>query len=250
MATNFDFNTLGLWPDDCNKQGSFMLALQTKLNSLVSVAQAASADTVLLSQTTEPTQGQWETAYAAQTGKSIPIPPSAQLIWFNPTTSEIAGVYGTFTGTSTVYKRGMRYGSGIIHAMATAYDNVARSSNRTLQENSALLPSVTITTYVTTTLNLEFSVSITSGGANAGIDFLLNSTKVGTQYSAVAPYDGIISTLGVGRWTCKYVITDLPAGTYVIRPLFGVVGSVYSGTTIAWGGASNVTRLTAEAVVQ
>ncbi len=227
-----------------------MQNVQNKLNGLVDDAQALAADTVLLSQTGEPTQGQWETAYTAQTGKAVPIPPSAQLIWFNPTTLEIAGVYGTFTGTSTVYKRGMRYGTGIIHALETAYDAVSHTSNRTLQENAAVLPTVSITTYVTTSLKLSFSVSITSGGANAGIDFLLNTTKVGTQYSAVPPYDGIVSILAVGRWTCQYIITGLPAGTYTIRPLFGVVGSVYSGTNIIWGGANNVTRLTAEAIVE
>lgn len=248
--TSFDFSTLGQWPDDCSRQQIFMLNLQNKLNVMVNAVNAASADTVLLSQTGEPTQGQWETAYTAQTGKAVPIPPSAQLIWFNPTTNEIAGVYGTFTGTTTVYKRGMRYGSGIIHATASALDNTSHTSNRTLQENSAVLPSITITTYVQTILNLEFGVSITSGGANAGIDFLLNSVKVGTQYSLIAPYDGIISGLGIGRYTCKYLIDPLPAGTYTIRPLFGVVGSVYSGTNIIWGGANNVTRLYAEAIVK
>lgn len=247
---NFDFTTLGLWPDDCNRQQAYMVNLQNKLNSLVDVAKAGAADSVLLSQTTEPSQGQWETAYTAQTGKAIPISPSAQLIWFNPTTSEIAGLYGTFTGTSTVYKRSMRYGSGIIHAMGVANDIVSHTSNRTLQENAAVLPSLSFTTYVVTTLNLEFSVSITSGGANAGIDFQLNNTKVGTQYSLVPFYDGLVSTLGVGRWTCKYTITDLPPGIYTLRPMFGVVGSVYSGTNIVWGGGNNVTRLSYEAVVK
>lgn len=249
MAT-LDLSTLGQWPDDCVRQKYFMLGLQTKLNSLVAASNAASADTVVLSQTSEPTQGQWETAYTAQTGNAIPIPPAAQLIWFNSVTSEIAGVYGTFTGTTTVRKRAMRYGSGIVHASAVAYDNVARSSNRTLQENSALLPSVTITTYVQTILKLEFSVSITSGGANGAIDFLLNSTKVGTQYAIVAPYDGIVSGLGVGRYTAQFMIDNLPAGVYTIRPLFGTYGSTYSGTVIGWGGANNVTRLSAEAIVK
>lgn len=247
---NFDFSALGQWPDDCSRQQLFMLNLQNKLNTMVSSVNSASADVVVLSQTGEPTQGQWETAYTTQTGKSIPVPPSAQLIWFNPTTNEIAGVYGTFTGTSTIYKRGMRYGSGIVHAVASANDINSRTSNRTLQENYSLLPSVTITTYVQCILNLEFSVSITSGGANAGIDFLLNTTKVGTQYSLVPPYDGIVTGLGVGRYTCKYTIDALPAGTYLIRPLFGVIGSVYSGTNIVWGGGSNVTRLYAEAIVK
>lgn len=247
---SIDFTTLGQWPDDCSRQQAFMSNLQSKLNTMVAAANATAADSVILSQTAEPTQGQWETAYTAQTGKAIPIPPSAQLIWFNPTTSEIAGVYGTFTGTTTIYKRGMRYGSGIIHTNALVLDQVARSSNRTLQENSSLLPSVTITTYVQTILKMEFGVSITSGGANAGIDFLLNSVKVGTQYSLIPPYDGILSGLGTGRWTCKYIIDPLPAGTYTIRPLFGVIGSVYSGTNIAWGAANNVTRFYVEAIVK
>lgn len=246
---NFDFTSLGQWPDDCLRQQLFMLNLQSKLNSLVASAGANGVYTVLLSQTGEPTQGQWETAYTSQTGKSLPIIPSAQLIWFNPTTNEIAGVYGTFTGSTTVYKRSMRYGSGIIHAQASAYDNTARSSNRTLAENYSLLPSISLTTYVTTMLKLEFSVSITSGGANAGIDFLVNLTKIGTQYQSIAPYDGIISGLAVGRYTLKYIIPSLNAGTYTLRPMFGVVGSVYTGTNIGWGGANNVTRFTAEAVI-
>lgn len=247
MAVNF--SSLGQWPNDCVQQQLYMSRLQTKLNALITSANGSIADTVLLTQTAEPNQAQWQTAYTTQTGRSLPIPPSAQLIWVNSLTSEIAGVYGTFTGTTTVQKRTMRYGSGIVHALATAYDVTARSSNRTLSENSALLPTVTITTYVQTVLKLEFSVSVTSGTVGA-IDFLLNSVKVGTQYGLIAPYDGIVSGVPVGRTTCQYTIDNLPAGTYVIRPLFGAFGSTYSGTTIAWGGANNVTRLSAEAIVK
>lgn len=247
--TNIDFNTLGVWPEDCLRQQAFMSRLQNKLNQLKDEVETASSSFVLLSQTTEPTQGNWESAYTAQTGGSTPIPTSATLVWFNSATSEIAGVYGTINGTGTVQRRGMRYGSGITHFQSTQYDNNARSSNRTGYENISLVPSISMTTYVITNLILEFSVSITSGGSNGGIDFLVNTTKVGTQYASVPPNGGIIEGLQSGRNTARFVVPNLPPGTYTLRPLIGVVGGAYSGTSIGWGGNGNVTRFSAMAVI-
>lgn len=248
---DFDFNQLGNWPEDCIDQQDFISQLQTKLNELKDYALQNTADVVVLSQAIEPTQSQWEYAYVTQTGKSLPIPATAVLLWYNTSTSEIAGEFGTITGFPTVEARFYRYNTGLVLVDDFSYDNTARSSTRSLFDNQSVLPTeITFSIPVPCLVILMFSATITANGSGAGVDFMLNETKIGTEYYAVQPNGGIHENLASARFHIAVPVDNLPAGTYTARALLGNVGAPASPAALGWGGANNVTIFGVQAVAK
>jgi len=246
----FDFLSLGAWPSDCFDQEVFIENLQTKLNELREFVDLNASYVILLSQTTEPTQGQWETAWIVQTGLPLPIPASAVLLWYDTTTSTFGGNYGTVTGFSTVYKRVPEYIKGTFTYINQINDAASHSSLRSLYDNGAALPSITFTTYVPTTVIMEFGFTCSAGATNAGSDFMLDNVKLGTQYSSVLPNGGILENFAAPRQFMSFILPAVPAGAHVARPLLGVVGAPATPSTVTWGGLGATTSFSLRAVVE
>lgn len=74
-------------PRGFNDQVTFFDDLQTQLNTLSSLAEP-----IFLSQSSEPTQKQWEDAWIAA-GKSVPIDTRSELYWYDGT--NLRGMFGT-----------------------------------------------------------------------------------------------------------------------------------------------------------
>ena len=251
MPTDFNFNSLGSWPADCIDQQDYMTQLQTQLNAFKNYMLDNSADVVVVSQPTTPSQSQWEFAYVNQTGKSLPIPSAAVLLWYNTSTSELAGQFGTVTGFTQVEPRFYKYNSGLTLVDDFTYNNVAQSSTRSLFDNQSFLPAeITFSIPVTCLVLLHFSTTITANGSGAGVDFMLNEIKVGTSYYQVQPNGGIHENLASARFHITVPVDDLPAGTYTVRPLLGNVGAPASPAALGWGGANNVTLFGVQALAK
>jgi hypothetical protein len=246
-----DFTDLGVWPDDCFDQQIFIQTMQDKLNELREYVEANLSSVVILSQATEPTQGQWEAAYTVQTGFALPIPASATLLWYDTTNSQLGGQYGTITGSATVESRTAEYVPGTILVSDVEYDATARSSSASLMGNGAFLPEITFTTDVICTLFIDFNFVMTTTNVASGVDFMLDGVKLGSQYQAVPPNGGLVENLPITNLqSVSYVLEDMPAGIHTVKPLLGVAGAPGTAPTLAWGGANNVTSFAIRAMVQ
>jgi uncharacterized coiled-coil protein SlyX len=101
-------DALGDYPTDPADQAQYVSDLNAIITNLnVAIDQNANK-VVYLSQASEPTQNEWETAYTVQTGGSLPIPPSATLLWNDTTSNNVNGTYGTTPFTTDVVQRSQR----------------------------------------------------------------------------------------------------------------------------------------------
>jgi hypothetical protein len=235
-----NFMSIGLWPSDPLEQQLVMqqlkLALRSKTDSLFETA----AYRVELKQTTVPTQGQWESAWTAQTGLPTPILPSATLIWTdtNYTPNVIGGIYGTTPLSTTVVRRESRYPVGGTSYFGSASLSAAVSNNAAINTNNSSHPSLTAVLPVVSDLLLTYSlyVNLVSGTGNWGADFLVNGVKAGTQYQGISTVSGLVVSNTSGLVQATIHIPNLPAGSYKIQALFGVTGAPTTPPVIAYGG--------------
>lgn len=248
--TDYDFSELGLWPNDCFDQQVYIETLQNKLNEVSEFVTENSSQVVMLSQASEPTQGQWETAWVLQTGGSLPIPSTAVLIWYDSANAVIGGQYGTMPGFVTVSRRIGESVKGTVVYLNTQHDAVARSSTRSLFDNPTILPSISFTTYVLCSVIFELEFTCTAGATNAGADFLFDNVKLGTQYYGIQPNGGIIEAFPAARQLVNFTLTDVLPGAHVAKPLLGVAGAPATPVAVGWGGVGNVLSFTVRVVVQ
>lgn len=235
---------MGQWPDDYARQLEFWNRLKTLLQQANSFVIDNAGLVVLLEQATEPTQAEWEDAWELQTGLDLPIPPSAQLHWWNTNEDDFGGLYGTVEGNVTVYRRDNLYPRGASILMETAYKTDLLSSVQyAIGTNLADHPNVTIEVPVPVNLTLEYLLyaNLSAGSGFWGADFLVDGIKVGTQYLGVATNWGICNESASNLVHAEHTIYNVAPGEYLIQALFGVCGSPASPPTVQIGGISGAT---------
>lgn len=232
--------SMGSWPNDYNRQLDYWNRLKLLLTQTNQYVIDTAGEIVTLSQSTEPTQGQWEAAWTAQTGLPLPIPASAQLHWWNTSVNEFGGLYGTIEGSVTVYRRDHLYPRGGTIVLANDYKTDALSLAYAIGTNLTSYPKVTVVLPVACNLIMQFQlyVNLTSGAGQWGADFLLNGIKVGTQYLGLATNIGIQNQATSGLLFIEHTLYNLPAGTYVVQSEFGITASPASPPTVGIGGLS------------
>jgi hypothetical protein len=231
---------LGIWPNDYPRQLSFINDLKLRLQRANNFIVSNAGLTVTLKQAAEPTQSDWETAWIAQTGLSLPIPPSAQLLWWNTNTDRFGGMYGTVEGNETPYRRDHAYPRGGTVMIKTNYKVDQKSLTYRIGSVLSDHPSVTIDLPVKADLYMEYSlfVSLSSGSGQWGGDFLVNGVKVGTQYYGLAPDQGIVNAMTSCQLRVPFILADAEPGEYTVQAIFGVTATPASPPTLVIGGAS------------
>lgn len=240
-------NDLPMWSADPSMQIAIVEQMKTMLNELQNTILANINRTITLFQASQPTQGEWQTAWTGA-GYSLPISPSATLIWFNTTSSRIGGTYGTLTGgDGTVYNRGSRFAPGSVVYMDTAARGDSVASTNAIGVGNSNHPSLSFLLPVRANLRLEYilSVNLNSGSGSWGADFLLNSQKVGTVYFNIASNAGLSARSTAGVVHAVAELTDVQPGNYTIQALFGNTGG--SVAVLGIGGTYGIRLLTARA---
>lgn len=211
------------FPRDPLDQIAWFNRLKTLLNNMDAAIDNAVVDVVTLEQTTLPSQATWETAYTSQTGKSLPIPPSARLLWWDTTNARFGGVFGTLTNDDTVYARLSLNAPGAVHLMENDIVTGTQSVDYNIGENLAHYPSVTVSPNVAVKFRLALSLSLalSSGSGSWGGDFLINGVKIGGVYYALASNRGILERTTAGQILIKAETPTLEPDTYEIQAIFG-----------------------------
>ncbi|APU89119.1 hypothetical protein Rctr85_101 [Virus Rctr85] len=232
---------MGIWPNDYARQLEFFNRLKSLLQTANNFVIDNAGLVVLLEQATEPTQTQWETAWTTQTGLSLPIPPSAQLHWWNSSADVFGGLYGTVEGNTAVYRRDHIHPRGAVVAVDQAYKVDALSGwTQSIGTRLSDLPSLEIEIPTICDVELSFGlyVHLASGSGTWGVDFLWNGVKVGTQYLGIAVNQGIHGASAAGFLFARHVLSDVQPGTYEVQALFGVTASPASPPSLTIGGPS------------
>lgn len=243
MSIDF-FTRLGPFPGDLSSQVMYFDQLKVLLTELDTAVVNAIVDVVILEQNTLPTQGEWETAYTTQTSKSLPIPASAQLYWWNTTLGQFGGFFGTVRSSDTaVYGRNNIYAPGNAIVAAAAQKSTSVSVTYDLGEMLADHPAATVTLVVKTKLYLSYQLTTTlsSGSGSWGADFLIDGVKAGTLYYSVPSDRGIMDIVATGIVQAWLETPTLDPGTYVIQAIFGRTNG--TSPTVAIGGATEGVRL-------
>lgn len=236
---------LGLWPEGCADQETYLNQLVSILNTKWLEIQNGASRVLTISQTIEPTQAQWESQWIIQTGNPLPIPSSAVLVWYNTTLAKIGGVYGTAAGYSVIGRREHQYpiGSTVYLNRASLYS--AQSITTSIVSNNAVMPTLTLTLTQKAHLMMEFMLGVTCT-VNCGIDFMVNGTKIGTSEFGLAPDAGLANIGANGILHAKHVMLNLIPGTYVVQAMFGLVnggaGTLTIGGPTALGGRNLIVR--------
>lgn len=236
-----DFNSLlTTWNPDCLSQVEFIERLKAALIDTRYYIDNNISNTVQLNQSSEPTQAQWEQAWVSQTGKALPISPSATLLWFDTNNNTFGGQYGTTIGHSTVYRREPIYPKGA----TIFYDSDFLTSSQTITADitatRALMPTLEFTINQSFDLHLSFTLAVTfSGTGQYGLDFELNGEKIGTTYFGIPANYGIVNGSTTQTITAHAFVPNLPAGNYEIQALFGVVGTPATAPTLTIGGTGS-----------
>lgn len=238
-----EFLELPIWPENYPDQVMYMELFKTLLQNTTNSSFANNSVVVQVNKaTTAPTQAEFEAAWVAK-GYSLPIPPSATLIWWNSASSIVGGSFGTtITSGGTVYSRDTVYPPGATSYYGVAsLSSVVSASTASIGANNTLHPVLTnFTTPKTADLfmSYELVVNVASGAGNYGADFLLDGAKIGTALYALPSNIGIYnsgnSNNGFYYATARY--PNVPAGVHTVQAIFGVVGSPASPPALTYGG--------------
>lgn len=256
MAVPIDFNSLySYWNADALSQANFINKLQTSISMFQQYVESRVALVVQLNQPISPTQAQWEQAWEAQTGNSLPIPPNAILLWYDTSGNTFGGQFGTVSGRSTVYKREPFYPKGATIYFNRSYLSTTISGSTVmLSGNRANMPSLTFTINQDFDLWLKFEASLFMNAVpgGVGVDFELNGDKVGTSHFGLSGNMGLYNfSYGAnGRMVFSQVpIFGLSAGTYTVQALLGVIAQK-SGASYDAGAEKGIRILTARAIAR
>lgn len=222
MTIDF-FSQLPPWPSDPFDQQILWNRLKALLTTQDTAINNALVITITLSQATLPTQGEWETAWTGE-GYSLPIPPSARLLWYDTANGRFGGVFGTLDNDTTVYARGSANSPGSTSIMENSYTTFdSHVINYNLGTNSGSHPSVNITSNNPIKLYLTYSLftELASGSGSWGADFLINSTRVGVAYYGLASTRALIERTNTGQIIAMAETPILDPGDYIIQGLAG-----------------------------
>lgn len=242
MTINW-LNNLPVWNNDIQDQTLWIQQFKAMLQQQTNEILLKQHDVIYLAQATEPSQGQWETAYTAQTGKvAPPIPPYATLIWWDSNNNIMGGQYGTVSGDPTVYRREHKYPKGGTVYFGKAHLGAQVSgSTAAINTNNVNHPSLTFTLPTACMLLLTYtlSVKITAGSGQFGGNFLLDGQNVGVVYYGLAASRGIVEASWDSELIVPAIIPVLAAGQHTVQALFGTTGNVASPPTLQYGGTTS-----------
>lgn len=224
-------NQLGGWPENCVDQQNFFNQLAAGLGNITQQIEDGQAHVVSISQSAEPSQAQWEAQWSVQTGRPLPIPSSAVLLWWDTSNEIFGGYFGTTAGETTVRRREHRAPIGAAVVLTKDIKTDAQAIVTGIAQNNAKMPSVTVTLLQKTTLILEFSMAVSPAVVPTayGTDFMVNAVKLGTSIHSMPPDYGMVNRDDKALLFNQYIVEDLEPGTYVINVMFGLVG-VATGT--------------------
>ena len=224
---NSIFSKLPAFPRDPMSQVIWIDRLKEILTNRDTEIKNLEVDVVTIAQGSVPSQANWESAYTTQTGKSLPIPPSARLIWFNTNINAVGAIYGTLTNSGgVVYLQQNRFSKGNIIDIVvnSAYDatlGVAYALGEVLGDH----PAVEVFIAVPARLLMSYIVGVqfTAGTGVVGADFLLNGIKVGSTYYNLPVTEGITRSSTSVAFVTHAWTPVLEPGTYEVQPIFGIV---------------------------
>lgn len=234
-----NFMNIGQWPADPLEQQLLINQLKLALTSHTDSLYALANYTVIIEQSTEPVQVDWETEWAAQTNRALPILPSATLLWINTNIDDVGGIYGTTPlDTTTVIRRESRYPVGGTKNHSAYLSAAVSSVNTAINVNNSNHPSVTFTQYVVADMILtyELYVHLVSGTGTWGADFLINGEKAGTKYQGINTAAGIINNAASGLLKVSLYLPNMPIGEYTVQAIMGVTGAPASAPVLSYGG--------------
>lgn len=239
-----DFMALPIWPgsSDNMEQQLFFSDLKLALKSATSALFQTGSYKVKLTQPTEPSQSQWEAAWTAQTGRSLPILPTAILLWIDSATNQTAGVYSTTSlDSGTILRRESRYPRSGVSYRNIVVATSAQSSNAAIGINNSNHPSLTWTQPVKADVLFTYQlyVLLSSGTGTWGADFVLDGVKLGSQIFGTATNSGIINNSASGDLMVACLAPNVTAGQHTVQVIFGVTGSPASPPTLAYGGVGS-----------
>ena len=224
---NFD---LGVYPNDPASQIVYFNQIKQLLINLDTQVNALTSDVVELAQSTEPTQGEWETAWTVQTGKSLPISKNASLYWWSTVTDTLGGCYGMLLDSATVLRKDSKYSRGGIGYFGSSYTSDLVQSSSPIGAQNSPHPSLTFELNQVMDLELTYQLYfIKVGGVAAnkvGADFLLDNVKVGSDIYSIATDDGVVSSTDSGLLLATAVVTGVSAGAHTVQAIYGYVGGV------------------------
>lgn len=227
------------WSDNFSDQQFFIDVLKTRLTNLHNDHVQKNRQTIILTQDTRPTQAQWEAEWTLVTGLSLPILPSAELVWVKSNTiNDIL----RFINGSLVSMRTMTPQKSV-YMLSSTGESAPLVTNST---QSFLTPVATLGTNirikVPTTLELAFSTSLVVNTAPTpatnlfGADFFANGQKLSTHYyaqSATSPWMFLgNATMYVNIWM---IIPNFAPGTYTFQVGIGNSGTPSVAGTFTLG---------------
>lgn len=241
---SLDLTHLPRWPvGNIKKQSLYFERLKTEINNLYNLVIAQTGVILLLEQTTEPLQAEWEAEYLIQTGQSPPLPANSTLVWWDTGNNRLGGYYTTVQGKTDVYAFEPAYAPGTIINDTFVSVDAARTNGTNINVQVAPIPSLTINIPVRCTLNIVGFAPVDLTG-EAGMDFLVNGEKIGTTRFEVNSDTGLVTTENTHPLTAE-VSYEVEPGDYnismLIGPVNGSTGSVSYGGTLgptvlrAWG---------------
>ncbi len=219
MSIDF-FAQLPIWPRDVVDQIDWFNRLKMLLNNWDATINAGVVDAVTLEAATEPSQSDWETAYTTQTGKALPIPPTARLLWWDTTNSRQGGVYGTLTNDDTVYPRSSINSPGSVAIFETEALTATHTVDYVIGESLVNHPALDVTLTVPMKLFLTYTLIAQVSAASAGADFLIDGVKQGTLHLGLASNRGF-EVQAHGQCIATLLTPTLDPGTYTIQAIFG-----------------------------
>lgn len=232
LAIDF-FGQLPIFPENELDRIIWFEQLKVLLNNMDALINASVVDVVTVESATEPSQATWETAYTTQTGNSLPIPPTARLLWWDTTNAAFGGVYGTLSNDDTVYPRSSTNSPGSVGLVDSASLTASHTVDYVIGESLANHPTKTVTLTVPMKLRLTYSLVAAVSAASAGADFLINGVKAGGLYYSLASNRGIAEIQANGQCIATLETPTLNPGTYIIQAIFGRTNATTPTVTIA-----------------
>jgi len=233
-------NTMGEWPaHDYADQRDFMMRLRSLLEEQYIQMRDRSFYQVSLTQASEPTTGEWETAWLAQTELSLPISPSGVLVWVDSASGDVAGLYGVVDVNSEPQSLDAVYPKNGITLVEAAYTETLVTSTYEIGDNTSDFPSITFTIAQRVKLEIygRMYVELSAGSGEWGMDFLVNGAKIGTTEYGLPADQGLFYNNVDGHLHGRALVT-LEPGTYTVQMIFGAVGSPVSPPTLVHGGTN------------
>lgn len=234
-----NFN-LGPWPTDPSQQGIYITQLLNRMSQMNNYVNDHSADIIFLEQVSEPTQGEWEIAWLAQTSKPLPMSKGAVFYWWDSSSDVLGGSYGILKDDTTVVRKDPKYVRSGIVIKDEEWLSVAVSTDSWINTEISNHPSITFTNNQVVNLELSYElwVQLNTGSGLWGADFLLDGVKQGTAVHGVPSDQGIISTSVSGLLRAFMVVPNVEPGEHTVQAIMGVVGSDATPPTIDYGGVA------------